>query len=132
MEVYIGTFEKSNVPFHTDVRAFATEFDAKNALKEYVSDFIKMFPNTFERNWKSIHVKGEMSLIIQINEGEAFYATIKKVNVESSDKPCPFCEGHSKIHVCPEGFYMQCENCGSRTKVYPTRKECHDNWNNRK
>lgn len=64
-------------------------------------------------------------------------------------KPCPFCGGEASHWYCsPDGKHtsnvggkswgqecshhiIRCKKCGTRTKVYATRKSCYNAWQRR-
>lgn len=131
MNIYVIIFERSSDPFNAEVRAFATEKLAKEALKKHAEDFIKVYPNCSKDIWDSFYENGENAYAFQPYEDDDFYARIEKVDLEDEDNLCPFCNGHGKVHVNPEGFYMECEKCGCKTKFYKEKWECIEAWNRR-
>lgn len=49
--------------------------------------------------------------------------------------PCPFCEGEAFTHILgneiAKGYYIACDECGVKTKVFGYEAEAIEAWNRR-
>lgn len=46
-------------------------------------------------------------------------------------KPCPFC-GSERVRICGrKAFWVECDHCGGRGGVFPTREGASAFWNRR-
>ena len=47
-------------------------------------------------------------------------------------KPCPFCGGKAKDrYECLNGVFVQCNECGVSTRVFPSQSAAIWGWNRR-